>query len=328
MKSLFVAMTPARADDVCGPVTRDLLESRFVVRWGTEAFDVDELQAQLPGTDVLLTSWGTPTLTRELLGGTDRPQVVAHAAGSVKQLVDRSLLDEGLVVFSAAHRIAWSVGEYCLAATLTLLRRLPQFDRRMRDGEWKPADLRGAELTGRTVGIVGASSTARAFIALLAPFGVDIVVHDPYLDERQAMEMGIRLGPLEQVVDASIVSLHVPNVPATSGMINSDLIKQMRDGTIVINSSRGANIDSVALHEHVTSGRLLAALDVYDAEPPTLAPELLRSPYVLLSPHVAGDTIEGHQALADEVMTDAWQWLETGRRGRSFVDPARWPYAA
>ena len=328
MKSLFVAMTPARAEDVCGPETRALLESRFAIRWGTESFGIEELQAQVPGTDVLLTSWGTPPLTRDLLSGPDRPRVVAHAAGSVKRLVDPTMLDEGLTVFSAGHRIAWSVGEYCLAATLTLLRRLPQFDRRMRDGEWKPADLRGGELTGRTVGIVGASATARAFIALLAPFGVDVVVHDPYLEDRQAAEMGIRLGTLEEVAAASIISIHVPNTPATTGMINSDVIKQMPDGAIVINSSRGASVDQAALAEHVIAGRLLAALDVFDTEPPALDAELLRSPYVLLTPHVAGDTVEGHLALAEEVMTDAWQWMETGRRGRSFVDPARWKFAA
>ncbi|MBO0812479.1 MAG: hypothetical protein J2P23_10595 [Microlunatus sp.] len=195
-------------------------------------------------------------------------------------------------------------------------------------GAWKAADLRGGELRGRTVGIVGAASTARAFIALLAPFGTDIVVYDPYLTRQRAAELGVRTGDLQTVLSAPIVSVHVPNLPQTEGMIGAADLARIPDGGILINSSRAAAIDTSALYAELGSGRILAALDVYDLEPPTLPADLIRAPNVLLTPHVAGDTVEGHQALLGYVLTDIIEFLDHGRRGPSFVDPAGWSITA
>jgi phosphoglycerate dehydrogenase-like enzyme len=315
-------MKPARVADVCSGETRQLFESRFELRWGSANLNTAELGELVSGSDIVLTSWGTPQLTAAMLADGPAPKVIAHAAGSIKNLIEPAAFDSGLTVFSAAARIALSVGEYCLGAALTLLRRLPEFDDALRAGHWKPAWIRGNELAGRTVGIVGASSTARAFIALLKPFGVDVVVYDPYLSAERAAGLGVRRGTLEDVAGADIVSIHVPNLPETEGMISRTLIEGMRPGTIVINSSRGPAIDNPALMEAVVSGRLFAALDVYQSEPPQLPAALTGSPNVLLTPHIAGDTLQGHLALAGFVLADVIAWLDHGRRGPSFVDPA------
>jgi phosphoglycerate dehydrogenase-like enzyme len=277
---------------------------------------------------VVLTSWGTPRLTADLLAGCRRPLVVAHAAGSVKNLLDPALLSDGVTVFSAAARIAWSVGEYCLGAILALLRRLPQQDAAVRAGEWKAPRLRGSELRGRRVGIIGASSTARALIALLAPFHPQITVYDPYLPAERAAGLGVALGSLEDVVASDIVSLHVPNLPETEGMLSRELLARIPDGGIVVNSSRAPAVDHAALVDEVAGGRLLAALDVFTPEPPVLAPALAASDRVLLTPHIAGDTIQGHLALAGFVISDVLSYLDSGVKGVSYVDPARWAIAA
>jgi phosphoglycerate dehydrogenase-like enzyme len=326
MPKVAVAMTPARADDVCDAETRQLLESRFEVSWGSAGFGPAELPTLVAGADLVLTSWGTPRLSADLL--TNRPLVVAHAAGTVKNLLDPALLQDGVTVFSAATRIAWSVGEYCLSAMLTLLRRLPQFDASMRASRWRPAGLRGAELRGRRVGIVGASSTARALITLLQPFQPEIVVYDPYLTVDRAADLGVSVASLEEVAACDILSIHVPNLPATQGIITRALLEKMPDGGIVINSSRAPSVGNEALYAEITSGRLYAALDVFAPEPPTLPDAITASDHVLLTPHIAGDTVEGHLALARYVVTDALAWLENGSRGPSYVDPAQWAIAA
>lgn len=330
MHRLAVAITPTRLPDVCDETTLDLINRRFAARFAATDLSGPELADLLDGADVVLTSWGTPRLTAELIARTADPSrlVIGHAAGTIKNLIDPVILEDGATAFSAAGRIAWSVGEYCLGAALTMLRRLPQFDARLRSGDWKPADLRGGELRGRRVGIVGASSTARAFIALLAPFGPDIVVYDPYLTPDRAAQLGVRTADLPTVMSSSVVSVHVPNVPATERMIGATELARMPDGGILINSSRAAAIDSTALLAEIAHGRILAALDVYDAEPPALPAELARSPQVLLTPHIAGDTAEGHQALLGYVVGDIIDWLDHGRRGPSFVDPAVWSIAA
>lgn len=181
MPTLAVAMSPTRFDEVISPATRTIIGERLDARWADDTFPAG-LTGLVSGAEVVLTSWGTPPLDTGLLLDGERPAVVAHAAGTVKRLITPEALAGGVVAFSGATRIAWSVGEYCLGAILTLLRRLPQVDDTVRAGGWKQPGSAGGELRGRRVGPIGASSTARALITLLQPFGCDIVVHDPYLD--------------------------------------------------------------------------------------------------------------------------------------------------
>jgi phosphoglycerate dehydrogenase-like enzyme len=297
-------MTPQRAADVCDSETRCLLEDCFEVTWGGPELGAGKLADLVADSDVVLTSWGTPHLDAAIWTGGHGPSVVAHAAGSVKKLVDPVIVDHGVAIFSAGGRIAWSVGEYCLAAMLTLARRLPPFDTSMRAGEWKPGHLRGHEITGCSVGILGASSTARALITLLKPFGCDVVVYDPYLHADRAAALGVRRATLEETLQCSVVSVHVPDVSETRGLVSRKLIEQLPGNAIVVNSSRGPAVDQEALLEQVMAGRLFAALDVFDAEPPRLAADVLTAPNLLLTPHIAGDTVEGHLALAGYVMAD------------------------
>jgi phosphoglycerate dehydrogenase-like enzyme len=321
-------MTPDRVADVCGPDARQLLDDRFEVTWAGADLSPATVEKLVVGSDVVLTSWGTPHLEKAWWAGGNGPKVVAHAAGSVKKLVDPAILEQGVAVFSAGTRIAWSVGEYCLASMLTLARRLPQFDQALRGGGWKQSHLRGGELAGQSVGILGASSTARALITLLKPFGCDVVVYDPYLTDERAAQLGVRTASLEEALQCRFVSIHVPDVPETRGLVTRKLIEQLPDGTILVNSSRGPAIDQVALLEHCLDGRLFAALDVYDPEPPKFGPEVLAASNLLLTPHIAGDTVDGHLALAGYVLTDVLKWLDNGTRGPSFVDPAVWSIAA
>ncbi|MFB6723178.1 hydroxyacid dehydrogenase [Kribbella sp. NPDC056345] len=338
---LAALISPARAADVVDAATRRLLDERFEVVWATEqhlagaddpakpaALDPAAVPDLVAGADVVLTSWGTPTLGKELWSGGTGPKVVAHAAGTVKNLIDPEILDQGIAVFSAGPRIAWSVGEYCLAAMLTQGRRLPRFDGAIRSGGWKQTGFRGHELAGAKVGIIGASSTARALITLLKPFGCDLVVYDPYLSAERAAELGVRTAEIGDAVESAFLSIHVPNVPETKGMITRELISRIPDGAVVVNSSRGPAIDQTALLDHVLDGRLYAALDVYDPEPPIFGERVLQNANLLLTPHIAGDTAEGHLALAGYVLGDALRWLDHGTRGPSFVDPAVWSIAA
>jgi phosphoglycerate dehydrogenase-like enzyme len=321
-------MTPNRAEDVISAETRSLLDERFDLRWAGTDLSPAAIVDLAQGSDVLLTSWGTPHLGKEIWADGNGPKVVAHAAGSVKGLVDPAIFDQDVAVFSASGRIAWAVGEYCLAAMLTLARKLPRFEAGIRAGGWKQNTFRGNDLAGSKVGLLGASSTARALITLLQPFGCDIVVYDPYLDEDRATQLGVRSASLDETLSCPFVSVHVPDLPETKGMVTRDLIERIPDGAIVVNSARGPAIDQQALVDHALSGRIWAALDVYDPEPPSFAPDVLGAPNLLLTPHIAADTKECHLALAGYVIVDVLEYLETGARGPSFVDPTAWSIAA
>lgn len=325
---VVVAPGKQRLDDVCSPECRGLIERHFdpIYNGGTE-LRRPELADQLQTASVLLTSWGSPELDEETLCAAPDLVAIGHAAGSVKRLVPRSAF-ERTGIFSAAPRIAESVAEYCLAAALTLLRRLPSFDAEMRTGRWRGQPLRGRELTGARIGLVGASSTARAFLRLLAPFRVSVAVYDPYLSDERAVLLDVQKSTLDTVMSRPIVSVHVPASPETEGMIGGAELARMPDGAILINSARGATVDQEALFDELSTGRILAALDVFAGEPPDLPRHIRAAPNVLLSPHVAGNTVEGHQALMEYVVRDITAWLETGTRGPSWVDPVAWEIAA
>lgn len=320
---IVVAPSAARLADVCNDQCRQLIDAHFTPSWNDTGRELsaDELAERLPGAAAVLTSWGSPPIA-------DPPadlRAVAHAAGSIKRLVPRDIFDRDIAVFSGARRIADSVGEYCLAATLTLLRRLPIFDAGVRAGGWKNPDVRGLELTGKRVGIVSASSTARAFLRLLQPFRPTVLLYDPYLSDLAAHDLGVQKAELAEVMSCEVVSIHAPALPQTEGLITRELLGKMPDGAVLVNSSRGATIDQDALFAEIAAGRLFVALDVFTPEPPQL-PSLPRN--VLLSPHIAGDTREGHLALMEYVVRDLIAWLERGESGPTKVDGRAWEILA
>jgi len=154
------------------------------------------------------------------------------------------------------------------------------------------------------------------------------VVHDPYLNADRAASLGVRSVSLSDALGSEVVSVHVPNTPETENMITAELVARIPGGAVVINSARAASVDSTALVAAATTGRLHAALDVYDVEPVSLPADWAACPNLLLTPHVAGDTVDGRQALAGFVLADVLAWLEDGTRGPSFVDPSSWSIAA
>lgn len=327
--NVFVSSSPERVKDTCSATCRDLLEEHFEVDWnrGPE-LSAKHLVQRLEGVDILLTSWGSPSLDEGALKALPQLRIIGHAAGTVKGLLPSNAFDYVEAVFSAAPRIAESVGEYCLGATLAMLREFPGFDSRVRAGNWKNLTLRGQELSGRKVGIVGGSSTARAFLRLLAPFNVDSRLYDPYMSAVDARDLGVTLSSLEDVMRSDVVSIHLPATEETKGMITGRLLSLIPTGALLINSSRGSTVDMGALYGEIASRRIFAALDVFDPEPPTLDQEVRTAENVLLTPHVAGDTVAGHLALMEFVVRDIVRWIDTGEAGRSFVAPATWRRSA
>lgn len=325
----FLAMSRERFDDVCSPTDREALHRLFTLVGPFEATpDRDAIREGVREARVLFTSWGTPPLDAETLEAAPDLRAIAHAAGSVKHLVPPEAFDRGIGVFSAGARIAGSVAEYCLATMLALARRLPALDSRMRNGTWGAGGERGRELHRATVGIVGASSTARALIALLRPFEAKILVFDPYLDRTQADALGVELADLESVMRAGFVSLHVPSTPETEGMITAELLDLVPPGGVFVNSSRGTVVDQAALFERIADGRVRAAVDVFAHEPFELPRDLADVKTSIFTPHIAGDTLDGHRALLMVVAADVAAWLESGRRGATFVDARRWAVSA
>jgi phosphoglycerate dehydrogenase-like enzyme len=283
---------------------------------GDSNLEREEVLARIEGADAVLTSWGAPRFDAELLERAPRLKLIAHAAGTIKSFVTPAAFERGVAVTHAAGVIAESVGEWALTVTLAALRRVVDFNRIMRDPNsgqrprgWGPEKREvgyGEELYGKRVGVVAASLTGRAFIRLLQPFGCEILVFDPYLSPQRAAELGVRLvADLgELMASCDVVSNHAPTTPETDGMISAGALARLRDGALFVNTARAAAIDYGALVAELQGGRIRAALDVFPREPLDDASPLRDLPNVLLSPHVAGATVESRRRLGSTMIDE------------------------
>lgn len=308
MDKLKALVLPSQSqfEMVSDPNIREIINTYFETDYNDK--DREMTQAELfyiiGQYDVILTSWGSPIIDLQILSKAEKLKYVGHAAGSMKNRIPFEAFNQGIRVFSAALRIADSVAEYCLASIIACLRYLPQQNNAMRDGKWKNEAYKGRELTGKRIGLVSLSSTARAFLRLIKPFHCEILVYDPYINHEKAQQFGVKLASLEEVMSCPVVSLHAPDLPATRGMISGELLKMLPDGAVLVNSSRGKIIDENSLIAELSTGRFMAALDVYEIEPLPQDSLLRQMDNVLNTPHIAGYTIEGHQSLMGCVVRD------------------------
>ncbi|MGI5402356.1 hydroxyacid dehydrogenase [Streptomyces sp. CA-135486] len=280
-----------------------------------------EVAAALAAADVLLTCWGAPPLTAEVLDAAPGLRAVVHAAGSVRHHITEACWERGIAVTSAAAVNALPVAEYTLAAILfagkQVLRSAQRYGRLRTGHDWS-RELADAGNYRRTAGIVGASRIGRRVIELLRPFDFEVLLYDPYVTPADAAGLGAVLTGLDELCSRShIVTVHAPQLATTRHMIDGRRLALMPDGGTLINTSRGSLIDGEALLPELTSGRLHAVLDVTDPEVPPADSPLYSLPNVLLTPHIAGSLGNELHRMADRTLDE----LERYAKGLPFMDP-------
>jgi phosphoglycerate dehydrogenase-like enzyme len=264
------------------------LDPALVVRDFTDPAGADALTR----ADVLITGWGCPRLDADVLATAPRLRTVLHAAGSVRSLVGEALWERGITVSSAVTANALPVAEYTLAMILLTGKDAFTHRERFRATQSYPtthAETAHTGNVGRRIGVIGASRVGRRLLELLRPFDFSVLLHDPYVSPAEAAALGVELLPLDDLLRHSdIVTLHAPDIPETYRMLDGARLALMRDGAVLINTSRGALIDPDALTDELVSGRLHAVLDVTEPEPLPAGSPLYRLPNVFLTPHIAG----------------------------------------
>ncbi|MER7572394.1 hydroxyacid dehydrogenase [Streptomyces sp. NPDC126514] len=278
---LFPPPLMARLGQIC------VLEPALVV----QDFGAPSAAAALAEADVLITGWGCPPLDAGLLTAAPRLRAVLHAAGSVRHLIGDDVWERGITVSSAAAANAVPVAEYTLAMILLAGKDAFAHRDRYRTAHTlpAPADTASTGNLGRRVGVIGASRVGRRLLELLRPFDFGVLLHDPYATPQEAAALGAEPVPLETLLSRSdIVTLHAPDLPGTHRMLDAARLSLLRDGAVLINTSRGALVDPDALTGELVSGRLSAILDVTEPEPLPADSPLYRLPNVVLTPHIAG----------------------------------------
>ena len=250
-----------------------------------------------------------PRIAPALLEGS-RLELVQVTGAGLDRLDEATLKRLGIPVANVPAASNSAVAEYVVAAAVVLLRRLCWADSEVRKGNYGPsrallvsANLSGLE--GLLAGVVGLGTIGLAAAAAFHKMGCRICYYDPAPRDRAAAEsLGARQVSLHELLEtADIVSLHVPFLPETRGMIGERQLAKMKAGAVLVQASRGGIVDEAALASHLRSGHLGgAAVDVYSSEPPSADNPLLMlvaegSDRIWLTPHIAGVTRQASEVL-------------------------------
>lgn len=215
----------------------------------------------------------------------------------------------GIAVSNASGYATQAVAELALSFMIQLLRNVGQTEEKCRQGSTKEG-LVGNLLCGKTVGIVGAGAIGKKTAQLCKAFGCHVIafnrspVSDPAIDEQVTLD--------ELLGRADIVSLHCPLTPQTKGLIGGAQLAAMKPSAILINTARGAVVDSAALAQALKNGEISgAACDVFEMEPPLpLDHPLLHCPNTIVTPHIAFASVESMEMRADIVFNNLYSWLD------------------
>ncbi len=240
-------------------------------------------------------------------------RVIGRAGVGVDNIDAEAATRRGIVVMNTPGANAVAVAELTICLMIALARKVPAANATMHAGKWEKKSLQGAELRGKTLGILGLGRVGLEVARRARGFGMEIVGSDPFVPAAVARENGIALVPMEEMfARADYLTLHVGLTPQTQGIINAKTLATMKKGARIINCARGELVDDAALVAALRSGQVAgAALDVFSVEPPK------ESPYfgldnVILTPHIAGSTAEAQEAVGVQIAQQVREYLKLG----------------
>ena len=317
--SYVVLVTDKVSGDALGPLYED---ERFRVVQVDDSAD-SEFSEALAAADGLIVR-STTQVGAQLLSAAPKLTVVGRAGVGVDNIDLRAAAERGIAVLNAPAGNTVSTAELTMALILAMVRRVAEADASVRKGEWDRSRFKGAELRGRTLGLVGAGRIGGEVAKRCRAFGMGVIAYDPYLTDERAAELQVERAELDQVLEqADVVSLHVPLTDSTRGIINSEAIARMKKGSFVVNVSRGGVVDEAAVGDALASGQLAgAALDVYEVEPLDADSPLRGVSNLLLTPHLGASTQEAQELVASEIAEAVRAALAEGDLSRALNAPA------
>ena len=247
-----------------------------------------EVAKLLPGIDGYIA--GLDAIDAPALENADRLKVIARYGVGVDNVDLAAARKKRIVVTNTPGANSVSVAELALGLMLALARQIPEAVEAVHQGKWPRYS--GVSLEGKTIGILGLGAIGKQLALRLNGFDCKILAFDPFADVLFATDHHIELAALDKLIrEADFISLHLPLLPETRGMINESFLGKMKKGSFLVNTSRGEVVDEEALLKALQSGHLKGAgLDAFIAEPPDPKHPLLALPQVIATPHLGAQT--------------------------------------
>ena len=272
----------------------------------------DVLAKDLANADAIVVRSATK-VTAALIEAAPRLRVIARAGTGVDNVDVPAASARGIVVMNAPGANSVSVAELAMAHMLALSRGIAAADAAMKRGVWDKKKLVGAELRGKTLGIVGLGRIGQEVAARARSFGMTLVAHDPYISEQVAASLGITLLSIDDLLAQSdYITLHLPSTPETRHLLNRERLARCKAGVRIVNTARGELIDEDALADAIEAGAVAGAgLDVFQNEPPGET-RLVKLRQVVATPHIAASTSEAQELVGIETAAAVRDYLQSG----------------
>jgi D-3-phosphoglycerate dehydrogenase len=232
-------------------------------------------------------------VTAEVINLATKLRVIARAGVGLDNIDTNAANNRGVQVVNSPDSLTNAVAEHALALFLSVARQISYAHRMMMDGEWPKSSLMGVELSGKILGVIGFGRIGRRLAQLSRPFNMTVLAYDVISPPEDLLRStGARMVGLDELLrNSDFISIHLPATAETEKMIGERELSVMKPNAIIVNTSRGTVIDEPALVKFLKNGRIKGAgLDVFSEEPPK--GEILRLNNVVLTPHIAGQTIE------------------------------------
>ena len=222
-------------------------------------------------------------------------KVIGRAGIGVDNVDVETAAKLGIPVVNAPTGSTASVAELAIGHMLALSRHLSKADMTMKKGEWIKKQIKGNELGGKTLGLVGCGNIGRLTGKFAQAFGMNVIGYDPFVSKEDLKKDEVeKIDELAELMEkADFISLHLPHIPKTHHIVNKQMISKMKSTACIINCARGGTVYEKALYIALKNGKIAGAgLDVYEQEPPKGSP-LLQLDNIMLTPHIGANTKEG-----------------------------------
>jgi D-3-phosphoglycerate dehydrogenase len=299
-----------KTDPICAETLRSFSGIEVEERAGMSA---EELLRDIPGCDALMVRSATKVTAEVIEAGTEL-KAIGRAGAGVDNIDVEAATAKSVLVMNTPGGNANAVAELAVGMMFALARKLPAMATGMKAERWEKKGYQGAELAGKTLGVLGIGYVGARVAEKAAALGMKVLACDPFVSSEKARERGAEPCDLEQLLSrCDYISLHLPKNEQTTGQINAAAFAKMKPGVFIVNCARGGIVVEADLLEALQSGKVGGAgIDVYENEPPENW-SLMKHPSVIATPHIGAATAEAQVVVAEMIGRQIGDFLTGGK---------------